>query len=70
MVRLTGQNIEERVDPMSRVFPKMTKCTFHKLVNSVDIDSPLFKLLPANAEKLLGNIYKTQVWTIRLNSKP
>ena len=21
---------EERVDPMSRVFPKMTKCTFHK----------------------------------------
>ena len=30
VVRLTGQNIEERVDPMSRVFPKMTKCTFHK----------------------------------------
>ena len=21
---------EEREDPMSRVFPKMTKCTFHK----------------------------------------
>ena len=21
---------EERVDPMARVFPKMTKCTFHK----------------------------------------
>lgn len=21
---------ENRVDPMSRVFPKMTKCTFHK----------------------------------------
>ena len=30
VVRLTGQNIEERVDPMARVFPKMTKCTFHK----------------------------------------
>ena len=30
VVRLTGKNIEERVDPMARVFPKMTKCTFHK----------------------------------------
>jgi len=30
VVRLTGQNMEERVDPMARVFPKMTKCTFHR----------------------------------------
>ena len=30
VVRLAGQNIEERADPMARVFPKMTKCTFHK----------------------------------------
>ena len=30
VVRLAGQNIEERADPMARVFPKMTKCTFRK----------------------------------------
>ena len=30
VVRLAGQNIEERADPMARVFPKMTMCTFHK----------------------------------------
>ena len=27
-------NPEERVDPMSKVFPKMTKCTFHKYGSS------------------------------------
>lgn len=30
VVRFTEMEPEERVDPMSRVFPKVTKCTFHK----------------------------------------
>ena len=27
---LTERPLEDRVDPMNRVFPKVTKCTFHK----------------------------------------
>uniref|UniRef100_A0A1B6L2T6 Innexin n=1 Tax=Graphocephala atropunctata TaxID=36148 RepID=A0A1B6L2T6_9HEMI len=30
VVRFTEMEQEEREDPMSRVFPKVTKCTFHK----------------------------------------
>lgn len=30
VVRFTEMEPEERMDPMSRVFPKVTKCTFHK----------------------------------------
>lgn len=30
VVRFTEMEPEEREDPMSRVFPKVTKCTFHK----------------------------------------
>jgi hypothetical protein len=30
VVRFTEMEPEERVDPMARVFPKVTKCTFHK----------------------------------------
>merc|ERR1712088_1028642 len=30
VVRMTELEPEQREDPMSRVFPKMTKCTFHK----------------------------------------
>jgi hypothetical protein len=29
VVSLTTQNMETRVDPMAKVFPKMAKCTFH-----------------------------------------
>ena len=28
------ENPENRVDPMSRIFPKMTKCIFHKFGGS------------------------------------
>merc|ERR1711997_634912 len=30
VVRMTELEPEQREDPMSRVFPKVTKCTFHK----------------------------------------
>lgn len=30
VVRFTEMEQEQRIDPMSRVFPKVTKCTFHK----------------------------------------
>ncbi len=30
VLAVSEQPIEERVDPMNRVFPKVTKCTFHK----------------------------------------
>lgn len=30
VVKFTEMEPEERADPMSRVFPKVTKCTFHK----------------------------------------
>merc|ERR1712226_1538467 len=30
VIRVTGLDDEERVDPMAKVFPKMSKCTFHK----------------------------------------
>jgi hypothetical protein len=30
VVAVTGQDMEHRVDPMAKVFPKMAKCTFHK----------------------------------------
>ncbi|XP_014477993.1 PREDICTED: innexin inx2-like [Dinoponera quadriceps] len=30
VVRFTEMEPEERIDPMSKVFPKVTKCTFHK----------------------------------------
>merc|ERR1712045_463098 len=30
VLRISELPIEERVDPMSKVFPKVTKCTFHQ----------------------------------------
>ncbi|XP_023329396.1 innexin inx2 isoform X2 [Eurytemora carolleeae] len=30
VLRMTGLDDEERVDPMAKVFPKVSKCTFHK----------------------------------------
>jgi len=30
VIRVTGEDMETRVDPMAKVFPKMSKCTFHK----------------------------------------
>ncbi len=30
VIRMTELDPAERNDPMARVFPKMTKCTFHK----------------------------------------
>jgi len=30
VLSVTGMDMEKRVDPMAKVFPKMTKCTFHK----------------------------------------
>lgn len=30
VIKVTGMNMEDRVDPMAKVFPKMSKCTFHK----------------------------------------
>lgn len=30
VLSVTGMDMEKRVDPMSKVFPKMSKCTFHK----------------------------------------
>merc|ERR1712140_54091 len=30
VLRVSELPIEERVDPMAKVFPKVTKCTFHK----------------------------------------
>lgn len=34
VVRFTEMEPEERIDPMARVFPKVTKCTFHKYGSS------------------------------------
>ena len=30
VLSVSEQPLEDRVDPMNRVFPKVTKCTFHK----------------------------------------
>jgi hypothetical protein len=30
VLAMTEKEPEDRVDPMARVFPKVTKCTFHK----------------------------------------
>ena len=30
VIAMTQKPSEDRVDPMSRIFPKMAKCTFHK----------------------------------------
>jgi len=30
VISITGQEMEDRIDPMAKVFPKMSKCTFHK----------------------------------------
>jgi len=30
VLSMTGVDMEKRVDPMAKVFPKMSKCTFHK----------------------------------------
>ena len=30
VITVSGQDMEKRVDPMAKVFPKMSKCTFHK----------------------------------------
>lgn len=39
VVRMTGLEMEDRVDPMAKVFPKMSKCTFHKYGPSGTIQS-------------------------------
>lgn len=30
VLKFSGEDMEDRVDPMAKVFPKMSKCTFHK----------------------------------------
>lgn len=34
VVRFSNMNQENRTDPMVEVFPRMTKCTFHKVRNT------------------------------------
>jgi len=49
VLSVTGQDMELRVDPMAKVFPKMSKCTFHKYGPSgtiVNIDG--LCILPIN----------------------
>ena len=63
VVRLAGQNIEERADPMARVFPKMTKCTFHKWGQIVLQGK--FSL-----HILLYYLVRSQVWAFRNHCQP
>ncbi len=39
VLSVSEQPIEDRVDPMNRVFPKVTKCTFHKYGPSGTIEN-------------------------------
>jgi len=39
VLRFTGMDQENRIDPMSRVFPRITKCTFHKYGGSGTIQN-------------------------------
>ncbi|XP_011170209.1 innexin inx2 [Solenopsis invicta] len=38
VIRFTEMEPEKRIDPMSRVFPKLTKCTFHKYGTSGSVE--------------------------------
>jgi hypothetical protein len=38
VVAMTEISPEKRVDPMARVFPKMTKCEFHKFGSSGTVE--------------------------------
>lgn len=49
VLEYSNTNQEERVDPMIKVFPRMTKCTFHKFGPSGSIERhDAFCLLPLN----------------------
>jgi len=37
VIRYTEMDQEQRVDPMIRIFPRMTKCTFHRYGSSGDV---------------------------------
>ena len=39
VLSVSEQPLEDRVDPMNRVFPKVTKCTFHKYGPSGTIEN-------------------------------
>lgn len=43
VIAMTQMPPEEREDPMARVFPKMTKCTFHKFGPSGTVEVRLTK---------------------------
>lgn len=36
VLKFSGMNQENRTDPMVEVFPRLTKCTFHKVSHSGD----------------------------------
>ena len=49
VLSMTNLEQEDRTDPMSRVFPKVTKCTFHKFGTSGNIEShDALCILPIN----------------------
>ncbi|GIX84809.1 innexin inx2 [Caerostris darwini] len=49
VIRFTNDDQENRIDPMIRVFPRMTKCTFHRFGSSGDIQKhDALCILPIN----------------------
>ena len=69
---MMGEDPEDRVDPMSRIFPRLTKCTFNKFgpsgtvqrrdamcvlpVNIINEVRQIRKYLPAKHESFLENL--------------
>ena len=47
---------EDRLDPMIYIFPRMTKCTFHKFGTSGEVEKhDALCILPLNIGKAPGN---------------
>jgi hypothetical protein len=51
---MTEKEPEDREDPMARVFPKVTKCTFHKFGPSGTVEVIAFLQYTKNFSCLLG----------------
>ena len=70
VISFAEQDQEDRLDPLIYVFPRMTKCTFHKFGTSGEVEKhDALCLLPLNIvnEKVnMSNYSPSQAWVVEL----
>ena len=70
MIAFAERDQEDRLDPMIYIFPRMTKCTFHKFGTSGEVEKhDALCILPLNIGEALTGIPNTLNLFFAVNEK-